>query len=366
MPHPLRAKSGGRLILTVPLIVFMDDVSENISKQWNKHHVVYMLNTSIPRNMIEKEFCIHFVVSSPHAAPMELMKGVTDSICKAEKTGIITWDCQYEEEIMLIPYELFVAGDNPMHAKECSHAGLKTNHFCRRCKVGETQVEKKSDKGYQKLFQSGSPRLPQETIEEGLRQDSLSLESGGTDKVKKAATSTGIRDAASVSVVQHLLELGKQLRKHVPGKAALPEADVCKLTLNPLLGMPGMDIHQDTPTKILHTVLLGVAKYFWGQTVWLLDEAHLLTTFQRCLESINKDGLNYPTLGAEYICRFKGSLIGKHFKSLAQVMPYLIYNLVSSDVLDGWTVLGDLIVLLWHTRIDNTNEYLVRISMTKS
>ncbi|EGO18833.1 hypothetical protein SERLADRAFT_443800 [Serpula lacrymans var. lacrymans S7.9] len=228
MPHPLRAKSGGRLILTVPLIVFMDDVSENISKQWNKHHVVYMLNTSIPRNMIEKEFCIHFVVSSPHAAPMELMKGVTDSICKAEKTGIITWDCQYEEEIMLIPYELFVAGDNPMHAKECSHAGLKTNHFCRRCKVGETQVEKKSDKGYQKLFQSGSPRLPQETIEEGLRQDSLSLESGGTDKVKKAATSTGIRDAASVSVVQHLLELGKQLRKHVPGKAALPEADVCK------------------------------------------------------------------------------------------------------------------------------------------
>ncbi|KIK75687.1 hypothetical protein PAXRUDRAFT_18776 [Paxillus rubicundulus Ve08.2h10] len=53
MPNPLREKSGGRMVLMVPLIVFMDDVSGNISKQWNKHHVVYMSNASMPRDARE-------------------------------------------------------------------------------------------------------------------------------------------------------------------------------------------------------------------------------------------------------------------------------------------------------------------------
>lgn len=80
MPNPLRIKSGGRLVLSVPLILFMDDVSGNISKQWNKHHVVYMSNAAMPREMIEKEFCVRFVSSSPHATPLELMSGVSESV----------------------------------------------------------------------------------------------------------------------------------------------------------------------------------------------------------------------------------------------------------------------------------------------
>jgi hypothetical protein len=80
MPNPLREKSNGRLVLTVPLIIFMDDVSGNVSKQWNKHHAVYMSNASMPCEMLEKEFCIRFVSSSLHASPMEIIKGVKESI----------------------------------------------------------------------------------------------------------------------------------------------------------------------------------------------------------------------------------------------------------------------------------------------
>jgi len=65
---------------TVPLIIFMDDVSGNISKQWNKHHVVYMSNALLPRQMLEQEFTIRFISASPHASPMELMQGLKDSI----------------------------------------------------------------------------------------------------------------------------------------------------------------------------------------------------------------------------------------------------------------------------------------------
>lgn len=79
-PNPLREKSKGRMVYTVPLIIFMDDVSGNISKQWNKHHAIYMSNANLPREMLEKEFFVRFVASSPHAPPMELMRAMKESI----------------------------------------------------------------------------------------------------------------------------------------------------------------------------------------------------------------------------------------------------------------------------------------------
>lgn len=80
MPNPGRATAGERMDLAVPLLFFEDDVSGNISKQWNKNYVVYGQNANIPRQMLEKEFTIRFVTSSPHASPAELMQGVRESV----------------------------------------------------------------------------------------------------------------------------------------------------------------------------------------------------------------------------------------------------------------------------------------------
>ncbi|KIK73555.1 hypothetical protein PAXRUDRAFT_86847, partial [Paxillus rubicundulus Ve08.2h10] len=60
---------------------------------------------------------------------------------------IIAFNVKYQEEVMLIPYDLFVAGDNPMQAEEWSHGGLKCNYFCRTCKVGGMNIEKTSNEG---------------------------------------------------------------------------------------------------------------------------------------------------------------------------------------------------------------------------
>ena len=122
-----------------------------------------------------------------------------------------------------------------------------------------------------------------------------------------------------------------------------------------------MNIHLDTPTEVLHTILLGVVKYFWGQTVFLLEKAKLLDLLQACLDSVGKDGLNMTSLNAWYICQYKGGLNGKHFKSLVQVMPFLIYDIVPQTVLDAWSLIGELVVLIWHTQIDDTEKYLVNI-----
>jgi hypothetical protein len=76
MPHPLRAKAGSRSVYSVPIIIFIDDVSGNKSKQWNKHYACYMSNGSLPREKLSEEFHVRFVAASPNATPLEIMQGV--------------------------------------------------------------------------------------------------------------------------------------------------------------------------------------------------------------------------------------------------------------------------------------------------
>lgn len=63
------------------------------------------------------------------------------------------WDCVRQREILVLPWVLFISGDNPMQSEFCSHLGLRGNHFCRMCEVGGTQAEKLSDEGFCALFE---------------------------------------------------------------------------------------------------------------------------------------------------------------------------------------------------------------------
>jgi hypothetical protein len=84
----------------------------------------------------------------------------------------------------------------------------------------------------------------------------LSLVSGGTEKLRKSVASAGVRDSATTSIVETLLELGKQLRKRVTGVQPMPENEIQERlkkkldellhgksvqdVINPLLGMKGL------------------------------------------------------------------------------------------------------------------------------
>jgi hypothetical protein len=59
------------------------------------------------------------------------------------------------------------------------------------------------------------------------------------------------------------------------------------------------------------------------------------------------------------MCQYTGSLVGQHFKTLAQLMPFACYDLIEPDLLEVWLLLGRLTVLLWFTEIENINDYLV-------
>ena len=66
---------------------------------------------------------------------------------------VVTFDCKTRKEISIIPYLIFTASDNPMHAEQTSQSGLNTNHFCRTCDVGGTRAYKKSNEGFTKIFE---------------------------------------------------------------------------------------------------------------------------------------------------------------------------------------------------------------------
>jgi hypothetical protein len=79
MPHPLREQADGRPVYVIPLILFEDDMSGNVSKQWNKHYSIYSSNASLPRHLIDQEFFTRFIATSNLAHPLEMMSGVVDS-----------------------------------------------------------------------------------------------------------------------------------------------------------------------------------------------------------------------------------------------------------------------------------------------
>lgn len=80
MPNPTRILADGRPVYMVPVILFIDDVSANTSKQWNKNYVIYMSNGTLPRQQLDEQFNIHFVAASPNVSPLEMIQGVCESI----------------------------------------------------------------------------------------------------------------------------------------------------------------------------------------------------------------------------------------------------------------------------------------------
>lgn len=160
----------GRMIVSVPLIIFEDDVSGNQSKQWNKHYCIYCNNAALPRVQIHKETNVHFVATSSYASPIEMMQGVKKSLklvvmlfyhgdaidnASSETFDVpyVCFDSRTRKEVLIRVWPLFLPADNPMAAELCSCAGLACNFFCRSCKAGGSQDLKASKAGYESLFQ---------------------------------------------------------------------------------------------------------------------------------------------------------------------------------------------------------------------
>lgn len=86
-------------------------------------------------------------------------------------------------------------------------------------------------------------------------------------------------------------------------------------------------------------------------------------TFKIRFNSLSVSGLEMDTSKVpDYICRYPGSLTGKHFRFVVQLAPFALYDLIPAELFRVWLLLGRMTVLMWYTRIPNLDGYCVRRS----
>ncbi|KAG8759812.1 hypothetical protein FRC11_001359 [Ceratobasidium sp. 423] len=379
IPHPLRAIAGLRPVYSLPIIVFMDDVSGNETNMWSKHISCYISNGALTREVLNAEYSVRFVLTSKHASPSELMGGIQEDLQDSFQTPIIAYDCENQEEVLIRGYPALSAADNPMQSEQCSCQLQNANHFCRTCGAGGPMGFKQSESGYESLFKPGEKRSPLQTRERINALLDMSIQPAHKTRIKDQARDWGVKDSLGQTVIDKLLDLGQKLRDPNSGSNHKSESAIIVIaslkaeldlarqqgSINPFLDMEnlGFNVHEDTPTEILHTVLLGVVKYFWGQTVFVLTKAHRMDSLETRLGSLNITGLNIDSISERYMCQYTGSLVGKHFKTLAQLMVFACHDLVESSLLEVWLLLGRLTVLLWFTEIDDIDTYLAELQV---
>jgi hypothetical protein len=80
LPNPWRTKAGGKIIRNVPITLYSDDTSGNVSKRWNKHVSFYFTLSGLQPRLSNQEFNCHFLTTSNRAGVLELSEMVIDEL----------------------------------------------------------------------------------------------------------------------------------------------------------------------------------------------------------------------------------------------------------------------------------------------
>ncbi|KAJ7078983.1 hypothetical protein C8R43DRAFT_1092894 [Mycena crocata] len=312
-------------LFVVMVSPWADDVSGNRSKQYNKH--MYTGNGCLPGRLLQQEFHVHYVSSSPHASSAEQFTAFRDHTKSTETKPVKAYNAATKRKCRCILRVPGLPADNPQQSEEASHMGSRANFPCRKCHWGGTEKEKEMDKVYHECHVAGALRSADKICINLQAQLRLAMRGDGA------------------GVLQLFMEQ--------PGDK-----------MNPLLDIAGLDSSQDTPLELLHTILLGVIKYIWhhmNTEKWSDTDRHLLAI---CLQSTDLGGVTVPPICAAYMMtQYRNNLIGKHFKTLMQILPFHISDISTPEQFTLIKAVGELGARLWVPEIDNMDEYLAQIEI---
>ncbi|KAF8919278.1 hypothetical protein CPB85DRAFT_1529674 [Mucidula mucida] len=335
----------GHRVIAFPIWMYYDDTLGNKSKKWNKHNSFLFTPAGLPRSEAQKEYNMHFLSTLNLAPPLEMLDGIADQLEAAEKEGIWAWDCVENEPVLVLPVSEFAC-----------HIGLRGKLFCWICKVvgkdasdtpwgaapgdvdeGEeveddasmnSNVSGASNKGKRKKFVK--------SLEQMVRRVTAFIKT----RVKKMRTDTGVKDTFQLYFQDLLAASYKKKRGNESRQAAL---DAAIEALSEHVTSPVWCIKGD---EILHVVLLGFVKYFWRDLIQ-----------NQLKKDDQKDALGLSPLPGDTFVKYAGSLVGRNFCAIAQVAPYVIYNLVNDECRATWVALSKLIPLVWQPQIGDISTY---------
>ena len=119
----------------IPIILFSDDVSGNVSKKWNKFDVWAMMLAGLPRAINSQLNNIHFICASNLADCMQMTQPMVEDLLTLENDGILMYDAHLKEEVIVVAPVICCIADNPRASEFTSHLGLSATKYCRTCEV---------------------------------------------------------------------------------------------------------------------------------------------------------------------------------------------------------------------------------------
>ncbi|KAH9815232.1 hypothetical protein DFH28DRAFT_1165648 [Melampsora americana] len=371
--NPWRIKAHGRIIRHVPLTLYSDDTSGNISKKFNKHMSIYFTLSGLPPQWSNQEYNTHFLATTNCASALELFDQVVDEINDLGRNGFTSYDHSLGEDVCTMVVVLCHLGDSPMHAEICNTTNpANTLTPCRIC---DLQVDRQLDKQSEEFVRhflglSGDgdkeprPHRKWEVTRERTEEIWRAAQRRNSKKlVEDLGRQYGLRDTLNDYFIHLVWNAQETLtNEQVDILRQKIEEKWGDRIFNPMLRLDGFDGHLDTPVEILHVVLLGVVKYLFRDTMKTIKPgkagAPKYNTISARWRSFNTKGLKVPPIQPTTLIQFFQSLVGKEFRTVLQTVPFVIYDYVTEDVRNLWTALCLLGSYVFQTEIHNVDTYL--------
>ncbi|KAL0565664.1 hypothetical protein V5O48_016353 [Marasmius crinis-equi] len=383
IPNVNRLIDNGEDLFTDNWSLWSDDVSGGVSKQYQKHINIYGQNANLPGRLLQQQFFVNFLSTSPHATSLEQFKPIIKSIKSTHQNPIQTYNAHTSRPCGIRIVIPDLPADNPSQAEQASHIGHQGLQKCRSCQPGGAGhgFFKAIAGTYKSFYEIGNPRNVVEIRSCILEQLRLAT-FGVAARIEELQSKTGAKD----KIAQHWIDI--LLKKAIEQQDANPfrcEEEISNELLtwlgeqtdqpyNPLLDVPCMrhfhslaflcinhsqvlDPSQDTLVEILHTILLGVEKYAWHNLHSNFDTPQQ-KLFALRLQSTEVRGLSIPPIRAEYMMQYRNALIGKHFKTLIQTATFHLRGITTDAQYILVRALGELGAVLWMAEIDDMEVYL--------
>ncbi|KAH9812787.1 hypothetical protein DFH28DRAFT_898348, partial [Melampsora americana] len=353
LPNPWRNKANNMIIRSLPVVLYSDDTSGNISKKWNKHMSFYFSLAGLRPKLTNQEYHIHSLCTSNIASALEQGDQIVDELNEAASTGFCAYDCTIEQDVLVVPFILCHMGDSPMHAEISNTTNPSgTLSPCRICDLTvESRADKQSERYIQQFVGIGIDWKPAclplrnwaQTREQTQKLWQLTRHPRSIRQFDDLSKSYAKEDQMSQQdIIRHCESLEAQFGEHM---------------FNPFLRLAGFDGHVDTPVESLHVVLLGVTKYMYRDVISRLSPGELVSLTGQW-QSFEISGLNCAAIQPQNMVHYAHSLLGKDFRVVLQAAPFVLFRFLPDDYRHCWISLVHLASHIFQNQIFNKEKYI--------
>ncbi|KAG0142858.1 hypothetical protein CROQUDRAFT_16874, partial [Cronartium quercuum f. sp. fusiforme G11] len=117
VPSPWHTQANGLMKKYVPLNLYSDDTSGNVSKKWNKQILFIGTLAGLPLELANQDSYLHFLATSNTASALELAVGLVDALNDISTNGMVAYHAGFHHAVLVISCVLAHMGDSPMHAE---------------------------------------------------------------------------------------------------------------------------------------------------------------------------------------------------------------------------------------------------------